>query len=104
MRYYKQSLRLRDPENPIRKLMADPTLQRQILRDQQALVLRASGYAGKELQVSLRTYNQFLMNLRKKADKANTSTYNRLKNDWVQLGVKANKLQHHFRDRNIIFG
>lgn len=84
--------------------MARPALQRQILRHEQALVLRASGYAGKDDQLSLRTYNNFLTGLRKKADKVNKTTYNRMKNDWVRLGVSANKLQLYFRDRNIIFG
>ena len=97
-------MRLRDPDNPIRKLMADPARQRQILRGEQALVLKANGYAGKDDQLSLRTYNSFLAGMRKKADKVNNTTYNRLKNDWVKLGVSHNKLQTYFRDRNIIFG
>lgn len=104
IRYYKQSLRLKDPDNPIRNLMARPGLQRQMLRQEQALVLRASGYAGKDDQLSLRTYNNFLKGLRQKADKANKATYQRLKNDWVRIGVGHNKLQKYFRDRNVIFG
>lgn len=85
-------------------MMQNPALKRQVLRDEQALVLRASGYAGKEAQVSLRTYNNFLIGLRKKADKVNHTNFNRLKGDWMRLGVSHNKLQKYFRDRNIIFG
>lgn len=84
LKFYKQNLRLRDPENPLRKLMADPAMQRKIIREEQALVVRASGYAGAEGQLSLKTYHSFLRNLKKKADKVNNTTYNRLKNDWVR--------------------
>lgn len=104
MRYYRQNLQLKDPENPLRRVMANQALQRQVLKHEQALVLRASGYAGKEDQVSLKSYNNFLINLRRKADKANHGANSRLKNEWVRVGVSHNKLQQYFRDRNVIFG
>lgn len=103
--YYKQRIRLRDPENPMRQLMADPTLQKRLLRQEQALVAKISSLPGNaQGHLSLRSYNNFLAGMRKKVDKINNTTYSRLKNDWMKIGISHNRLQKHFRNRNVVFG
>ncbi len=103
--YYKQKLRIReyDPNNAKRLMLADLAEQRKIIRMEQSLVLRASNMSA-DNQISLRTYNNFLKNFKKRADKASTDDRRRLKRDWVKLGTGHNKLQQYFRDRNIVFG
>jgi pre-60S factor REI1 len=104
--YYKQRLRLRDPEtDPVRHLMSDPGLQRKLLRQEQAMVLKIASLPGNGgSQLALNTYHNFLKNMRKKADHANHETYDRLQTNWVKLGISHNKLQKHFRNRNVVFG
>lgn len=101
--YYKQHLKFRDDDQKtLRQIMNDPSQRRKAINMEQALVLKALNMDRSDA-LSLRTYNNFLINLRKRADKANYSSTRRLKNDYVRLGIGHNKLQKHFRDRNVIF-
>lgn len=71
------------------------------------LALRSTGryQNGADNQLTIHTYKKFLMDIRKKADKANRRAHKRHKQDWVKLGLTGNVvLQKHFRDRNIVFG
>lgn len=103
--YYKQKIRIReyDPKSMMRLMAADIADQKKIIRMEQSLVLRAANMSA-EGQISLRTYNSFLTNFKRRAEKATKSDTKRLKRDWVKLGVGHNKLQQYFRDRNIVFG
>ena len=101
--YYKQNLKFRDEEQKtLRMIMNDPSQRRKAINMEQSLVLKALNM-DRDTALSLRTYNNFLINLRKRADKANYASTRRLKNDYVRIGIGHNKLQKHFRDRNVIF-
>lgn len=90
LKFYKQRLRFREPEvNPLRQLMSDPSLQKELLKNERALVTKAASLAGTNT-VALHQYNAFLGTLKRRADKANTTTYNRLKNDWMKYSSLPN--------------
>lgn len=103
--YYKQRLRFRDPEgNPVGHLISNPGLQRKLLSQEQALVLKISSLPGNENHLALGTYHNFLTKMRKKVDHINHQTYDRLRTNWVKIGISHNRLQKHFRNRNVVFG
>ena len=84
--YYKQRYRFRDDSEKVKMLLADKELMKKAARMEQALVLRATATAG-ENQLSTRSYQCFLSNLRKKADKANKYHHHRSKIDWMRYAA-----------------
>lgn len=81
--YYKQRITVRDNSESLKMLKEDAAAMRKARGMDQALVLRAATMAS-ENQLSVRTYQAFLANLRKRSDKATIAHQKRIKTNWVK--------------------
>lgn len=83
IRYYKQKLRIKEDENPVKQLMRDRAMKRRFISLQMGLVAKAQGLAGVN-QLMVKNYGTMLARLKKKMDRSSRRRIKYEKRRWVK--------------------
>lgn len=101
IRIYKQSLKPEKEHTPYQGLMRDRAMQRASIQMQMAAIAKLSG-KNDATQLMVQNYGALIGRMKKKIEKTHYRYIRLFKQQYVALGVGNNKMQHYFRDRNII--
>lgn len=83
MRYYKQSLNMKEEMDPVKMLMQDRAMKRRFITLQMSLVAKAQGVTGMN-QLMVRNYGIMLARLKKKIERANRKSLRYERRRWVK--------------------